>query len=409
MRHWPLRPFRVLLTRAFCILAIHHARQADKAELTRYRSLEREHKTLLHWYYARTVSASRAELAKLDAERETRSAQARERHESVQRAASAAAAAESAHAGATEAIRTGREQARAAAAAQQELAARVIKLELELSQARADRARRREEVAAAYEGLQALGPRIVHVQQRLAAGAPAVAALQARAAELLRRRTACERELMALYAKVAESERFRSQEERDQHLRSEAEALRASSALAARRVADMERANEAAEARAARRSKVAAEASVALERLRVIESAARRACEGRREDLQAAAKERVALLDAKSTARTAAETAAEGVSAASMQVQRCTPRSTTLALRIVRIIVAERQLSGFHGLLIENISADEMYATAIETVGGMQLFNFVVDTVRVRVRVGVGVRGEWGLGFGSGLRLGSGP
>ena len=74
-----------------------------------------------------------------------------------------------------------------------------------------------------------------------------------------------------------------------------------------------------------------------------------------------------------SAAKDAVDRAVTAAQQASAVMQRTMPRATATTLTAVRKIVAEKQMSGVHGMLIELIDANERYRTAIETIAGMQV------------------------------------
>ena len=206
---------------------------AEKADLARYRDLERQLRVAEYVCTAKAAQTARSEVRRLEGERERLLLCASERQQRQHAAIAAVEQAGAALRGASEAASAAKLRVQTAMASQQRLASSVARHELERQQAREDERVRRETADAARAELAALEERIAEVRSGLDEQQPRRAAAEHAAAAARSAREACERELGSLYAKQAEGQRFRSKAERDKHLEGEIKQLRASIAKAA--------------------------------------------------------------------------------------------------------------------------------------------------------------------------------
>ena len=358
---------------------------ADKEELRHYRALERQRKVAEYIYHSRELKKARDELQRIEAKREA----ARGASSESAAAASAAAAAAAAEAvvetagqlrSTSASLAQSKLAVRAANAAQRAAVEAATKLELSLREATQDEASRGAAEAAAREELAALEAEIGEATAALDALEPSHTAAVEAAEEAAAERASCERELSGLFSKQSSAGRFASRAERDRHLADEAKALRASMAKSEKQAAELARAAAAAADKASAEER---EAAAARQQLATLEETHRRAAEAAAEAkaaCSAAAKPRDELKAAHSEAQAAKGAAQSAAAAAQQTVQRAMPRATAVAVAAIRRIAEEKRLRGVHGTLLELITANPTFNTAIETIAGMQLFHMVVDT-----------------------------
>lgn len=194
----------------------------------------------------------------------------------------------------------------------------------------------------------------------------------------------CERRAAALYAKQGRSKQFRSQEERDEFLRSEMDAV--SERLAAKSAA-RDAAHEAAE----KASADAARATRTIESLKKDLATTETQIEESKHLTEELDARRAATFESRKTAyeqvastEKELEAVFDSVRDATRKLTRTMPRAVRTGLEAISQLGAE----GVHGPLIDLFEvADDRFYTCTEVTAGSSLFHVVVDTDETAARL----------------------
>ena len=179
----------------------------EKAELNKYRTLERQKKAAEHTYYSRESKRWQSEIHKHESEAEKKAAASVTLEDELNETTEAVTRTEAELVATTESVHTQQREVAAKNSARGSLVKEVTRLELSVQQAAADAARHEEAVVEVRDELVCLDRRVEEVRAELAASEPKreAAADAADAAE--KARTSCESEMQTLYARQDEGQR----------------------------------------------------------------------------------------------------------------------------------------------------------------------------------------------------------
>ena len=352
----------------------------EKEELAAYNALDKKRKAAEYAYYDKELRRARAELDRMDAARSDRSGTA---------AASAAAEDEAVleAEGAEKGVKAlGHELVLLASEClslgtlQKTLLETVTRLEMAGRQAEADGEKRAQAEAEAREELDELEGEVGEVEAQLAEVLPTAEAHAAESERLGLELERTQASLQQLHAKEGRAAQFGSRAERDAHLKREAAEAKASLKKKQAQAASLERELEEGRAKAGQAEKSVAARRTQLGAKRAEAEAARGKCAELKTARDAAADERKALWREEQELLTASKEAAAELERAERTLQHSMSRAQWEAVAAVRRIAAEKKIGGVHGMLIELVSCDEKFNTAVETAAGNQLFQMVVDT-----------------------------
>ena len=353
--------------------------EAERDELTSYQQADRARRSLEYTIYDADMAATRAKLENLERKRAERGAALGAAHEALREAAAGVKRADKA-ARALAAEATEHEQARAAAAADKAAALeRATTAELDAAELEQRAASAAADETSLRGALEALARETAALEKELADARSEAEASGAREAAASLAATEASRRLEALYAKRGRRAQFSTATERDSWVRAELKGLAVTRARAAKAATDLEAAAAAAKADADASKGEAARLEVAVAEAASAADAALEAEEAASAKRDAAQAERKELWRDGAVAERKANDARAAVARAEKGVESAVARDVHRGLQSVRRIVAEHNLRGVRGPLIELVSSLPQLHTAVEVAAGAALFHVVVD------------------------------
>lgn len=357
------------------------ALDAEKAELARYRALERQRRIAEYVYHHKDQAEAETELEKIETQRRNRSGASSELEARVAEAQRLRASAEEALGEAQASLRRLQEEGKASNRERLRLTEAVTRLQLEVEQHHAEWATILVAKASAEEELKEVDRRIDELGTELAAGRAERERAAAETTALEAERQACMCTISTLVAKQGEGQRFQSEAERNACLDAEASALRDSVSKAEEQARALEQLLAQSKSKADKEAAGEEAALIKLDAVRSAAAVAARRAETAVDECAAALRARDTAREAHAEASRAARKASEEAQHAEAVVQRLMPRTTASAASTARLIATEKSLTGVYGLLIELFTPSaEAYHMPIETIGGMALYHLVVDT-----------------------------
>jgi len=263
----------------------------------------------------------------------------------------------------------------------QETIGKVSALEVEIQEAEAGAKADSAERAQWEEQLAEIAQQVAETEQQLAEVNPQHAEQTASLNELRSALSHAESRSEALYGKQGRGVQFHTKAERDAFLQTQIDSLvrqvEEKTALLAR--SEEEVSNEEARVRQEEQDIQAAEqqSAASIQRSEQVRDLIR-AATTRRNELQEQRKSSWRGLE---TFQEQSQETRQELERAKQQLNRALPRHIAQGLQAVEAIVAEHNVQGYYGTLIDNITLRaDAFRSAIEVAAGNALFHVVVDT-----------------------------